>query len=261
MIFIHLEEIGYWRKFKMRNKVLITGCARSGTTMLLYVLRSFEKTQVITHEEIRATQIYDKQSPNYIKRERHKTLVIKNPMVFKKSKKYDSIKDILNLNYYIIYIYRDGRDVIVSHHPTKKQKYHVAPTRWIETLKESLPYKNHPKVLFVKYEEFVSNPDKIMDNISKFLKLNYDKNYKDFYKEKEIQNGFHKKGHMATGLGDKGVRPIAKDSIGNWKQEQHRERMEMLVNNHWPGTFEPFCNLLIAFDYEKDDSWAKQFKK
>jgi len=247
----------------MDNKVLITGCARSGTTILLYLLKYFENTQVITRNEIRSTKIYDKTSPHYIKIEKDKILVIKCPMVDKKHKPklYDSLKDILNLKYKIIYIYRDGRDVIVSHHTTKKDKYHVYPKRWIESIKEALAYKDCPKILFIKYEKFVSNPDRMMNNISEFLNLKYDKNYKDFYKEKEIQDGFHKKRHMATGLGDKGVRPIAKDSTGNWKQEEHRERMKMLVNDYWPRTFKPFCEFLIKLGYEKDNSWAKQFKK
>lgn len=243
-------------------KILITGCARSGTTLLLYVMKYFKNTQVITHEEIMPTRITfaDKKSRNYIKREYGKILVIKKPMVHSRARRYESIKDILAAGFKIIYIIRDGRDIMVSHHPKRDRRYHVNPVRWIETSAEILEYLDNPRVLLIEYEDFVSDTEKAMELISKFLRVEYSQNYKNFHEDKEIAEGIDIKGHMATGLGDKGARPISKDSTGNWKLKEHKDRISSLVNGP-KEDFERFCDLLIKFGYEKDNSWADAFKR
>jgi len=233
-------------------KVLITGCARSGTSLLLYVSKYFDNTYVPTNDEYMPTKIYDKNCRFYLSYPKDKILVIKRPRYCLNSKCYESILDILLMDYKIIFLIRDGRDVLVSMHPPFKNKYHVTPERWVEVNEDAKKYLSNDNVLLVKYECFVTDTKTELDKMAHFLGIGYNKKYNEFYKY------IDDKEWMKHGLGFKGLRPIQSDSIGNWKLSEHKDRMQEIINSSY---IERICDLLIFFGYEKDNKWIKKYEQ
>ena len=230
-------------------KILITGCGRSGTTMLLYMCQYFEDFQVITDEEYKPTCITDKKSEFYVERQKGKILVIKRPRYTKDSIYYESLKDILRLDFQIIYFIRDGRDVMVSKHPPFKDKYHIPPQRWVGTYIQDKKHFGNKNLHLIKYEDMIDNPDSVMSLISSISGKKYSSNYKDFYLN------IPDDGTMKTGLGFKGPRAIQKDSIGNWRKPEHRDRMKEIIQSEY---ITGINSILTDMGYEKDNSWNKE---
>lgn len=231
-------------------KYLITGCARSGTTLMMYLTQYFYNVQSITSMEVRPTKIKNKKSIYYIKREDCKDLFIKYPAWEIGHDYYDSLQNILDDQFKIIFMIRDGRDVLVSKHPPVTTDYHVEPKRWIFVNQEVLQYLNDERFLFVKYEDLVKDVEHIMNDISLFINKKYSDDYINFYKN--VPNN-----DISTGLEFKGARPISQDSIGNWKLLEHYKRMRDIVGGNY---IKDICDLLITFNYEKNNTWINRFK-
>lgn len=237
------------------NKIVITGCARSGTTLLLFLARYFENCQVMIDAEYMPTKIDKPESIYYIPNiDRNKNLIIKRPIQEIGHDEYESISDMINCGFTILYLIRDGRDVMVSKHPPDTETYHVSPKRWIETINDLM--NNHDKNIYViKYEDMVARPKVTMDYISNIIGNKYSQEYNGFYldiPDSPMITG----GHMKSGFGFKGTRPIQEDSIGNWKLPSHTQRMRDIVRSEYICNI---CDLLIRFGYEKDNEWINRF--
>jgi len=174
-----------FRKQLKQPPIIIGGCGRSGTTLLLSVLSSHPEIYTFKKEThafcqnvycesininliIRTFRLYcylDKKIPKSCNRWCEKTP--KNVLFF---------GDILNYfynNVKVIHIVRDGRDVILSKHPKRPAVYWVSPERWIEDVSAGLKFKNHPNVYTVKYEDLVLEYETTIKDICTFLGIEF----------------------------------------------------------------------------------------
>lgn len=200
-------------------RVLVTGCARSGTTMMIHLMRYFYSTEVI---------IYDESHPFDYEKHNHKDhiLVIKKPFVEVSNIQYFSLKDLISKGWLIIWMLRDGRDVISS---IVSDKYHVDAERWAFANRSILPYCLHDQVLIVRYENLVTDSISAMEEVKKFIGQDYQKDYENWFNE------VNDKAPMNKGIIP---RPINTQSIGNYKK--HPERFSDSVD---------FKKLLNIFGY------------
>lgn len=222
--------------------ILITGCARSGTTLLLLLMKGCRGVRVIDDQEMHPGKLS-------LGEAHQGPIVIKKPQGFDNPHidfgKYFWRKDAyleqhIN-NWKIIFCIRDGRDVITSRHYLSKNSYWVKPTRWIHTVRRSLKYTNHTNAFFVHYESIVTQPQIAMDNITKWLSLAYDYSWiNQFYKRIKPDN------NLSKALNS--LRPIDQNSIGQWRKPEHQKQI-LWARRRWGRKFD---QLLGELNYSTD---------
>jgi hypothetical protein len=204
-----------WTK---RDKLFISGFPRAGTTMMLLMMKYFDSCKVIDEGEFNPIL--------FSKVKSKKCIVIKQPFGYFEEfpPPYDYALLVSNgYNYRIISMVRDPRDVLVSKHASDLSKYWVSPIAVIRNCEEYLKNLNNPEVLFVRYEDLVTNPYREMNRISFFTGFTYRNSFTDFYKLEVATHPIHKSLN--------GPRKIDTYSIGNWKRKEHRRRMKEVMTD------------------------------
>lgn len=129
-------------------KILIAGCARSGTTLTRHMMRKFEDT-VVFPKEI-STAHFDKMEGTH--------LVIKR--VWDEHTRLHTLPSDIEL----IYCVRHPYDVLTSSHEETRhlRPYHVTLQRWtneyeaLMRLREKQPNRD---IFYSRYEDMVADPD------------------------------------------------------------------------------------------------------
>ena len=154
-----------------QTKIFITGCAKSGTTLLLRLFLAFDQTAIIVGPI--PTMVVDK------------ILFQKGPIVFKRlgasifsnnitlPELDRQAKKLKESDVRVINIVRDGRDVVTS------DKNFTKPDRWIASIKHRSLYPDLID-LEVKYEDLVSDPDKVQKQIMDKFGLKKNFNFSDY---------------------------------------------------------------------------------
>lgn len=222
------------------DNYIVTGCARSGTTLLIHLCEGFEGLNVILEQEVSPLNYDDESSsvcyPNLMNQQ---PFMIKIPQFGEPN---TTIREFLESGYNVICIYRDGKDVLVSElyppiHPGESG-YHVSPTRWRKAIKDMLDNKDEDSVYIVKYEDLVQAPHEEMGKISDYFDLEYTYPH-DFYQDINER--------MMSGFGLKGPRKVDDNSIGNWKKQEHKERIEEIKST---SDMKVINKLLSELEYE-----------
>lgn len=236
------------------QKVLITGCARSGTSLILYLMRYFDNTLIVEEETNPFNDLSAFETPG-------KRLVIKCPQGqqmddeeralgdFSRYGEIKTLQDVIDHGFKIILIIRDSRDVLVSKHYLSEYYWTTAP-RWLHSTNHVLKMQEtkNPNILFLYFEDFVEKPDVNLNKISEFLGCGYSQNYKEFYKDIDQDLDIAKAMNKP--------RPITTDNIGNWCKPEHHKRMCYLARHYG----KQLSKQLINLGYEKDDDWLQQFQ-
>jgi len=202
--------------------VIIGGCGRSGTTLLLSILGAHPSIHAINDE------IYVFY-PMPFRLQRLEDALIKEKSDEKKRwcektpKNVRSIEDILTLfenNVKFIHIVRDPRDVITSIHPKHPDRYWVSIERWVEDVKVGLESKKN--TLIVRYEDLVQNTEKTVRIICDYINEPFYKKMLDIKKYSTIQK------NVAWG---KNVKSIHDDSVERWKKPEYQDKIGSLMQN------------------------------
>jgi len=210
----------------VNNPIIIGGCARSGTTLLLSILSSHPKIHAIPYESgifntkqfssrhVKLITLYNYILKNNLK-ETNVSICEKSP---RNILAIDDIIEFYGDNFKFINIVRDGRDVVTSIHPTQPDRYWVLPKRWVSSLNKGRLYENHPQVLTIRYEDLVLDFNTVLTKICKFVNIEYTQEIKEYYNYSKISNIHEKK--LAA--------PFS-DSIGRWKQEKFKDVVHALM--------------------------------
>lgn len=220
---------------KVNNGILVTGCHRSGTSLMTSLMLSLSDVFVNQSEKephLRVTNIENSKKYFVRKCPQLRGCATINDVV-EDFGPY-SIHDIIQMGYKVIYMLRDGRDVEVSRHPKQPNKYWSEPWKWVESVRRGLPNFDNPDLMVVKYEQFVAAPDSIMDSIAKWLDLG-----------REDINNVHSKvmSKSEIGIAMGTPRPVDSNSVGRWKQPEHAERIKAVLE------YPRFKELLIETGY------------
>jgi hypothetical protein len=144
---------------------------------------------------------------------------------------------------YVIYVMRDPRDVIVSRHGKDKKLYYSNIRLWRELHACARSIANHARFLQISYEEFVSNPDVVQQQIAaKFPWLQKIHNFSEYHAHAVVSE--------KSKLAMNDVRPIAPTSVGKWKDNLPRIQGQQLTH----GSLTPD---LIECGYESSADWER----
>ncbi len=210
------------------NPIIIGGCARSGTTLLLSILSSHPKIHAIPYESnifrtrqfpsrhIKLIKLYNYVLKNNI-RDIDVSLCEKSP---RNILNIDDILEYFGENVKIINIVRDGRDVVTSIHPKDPNKFWVTPERWVCSLERGLLYENHSRVLAIRYEDLIDDFNTVLIKICNFINLEYTDSIKQYHKNATLSKIHNKK-----------VEAPYKDSINRWKEKKYKDIIEELLSN------------------------------
>lgn len=202
----------------INNKILISGFPRGGTTMLCLMMKYFDGCDIHSkteeHPIISASASTNK-----------KYVVIKQPFGYYEDFPpiYDYKGLISDYGYKIISMIRDPRDVIVSRHRSNLNIYWVSIDIVLRNCKEYLDNLNNPDILFIRYEDLVTKANVEMDRISDFIGCSYSNDFTNFYKLPDARLDKNKSLNEP--------REISTKSIGNWKKEEHGERIKEVMTD------------------------------
>lgn len=153
-------------------RIYITGCSKSGTTLLLRLFKAFSNVVLVPRE----------QSAKYFSLIDHK----KGILVGKRSRCevyssswggkgyfFESLLELREHNINIVNIFRDGRDVIESRQPQ------VSPREWISCIHQIVDYPQYLK-LNLRYEDIVTKPNEIQQIVANKLKLSIEHKWSDY---------------------------------------------------------------------------------
>lgn len=194
---------------------------------MVHLMRYFYSTKVVIEDEAHP---FDYEHYNH----KDHILVIKKPFIELDNVQYFSLHDLLKKGWRVIWMIRDGRDVISS---MVDGEYHVEPDRWTYANRMFLSACMNDQILPVRYEDLAINSDYQMERIKEFIGQDY-QDYSDWY------NMIDSNDPMNHGVVP---RPITTDSIGNYKN--HPKRISNTNND--------FKKLLTIFGYENNDPNTK----
>jgi hypothetical protein len=166
----------------MSKKIFITGCAKSGTTLLLRMCYAFKETEVIYkpgydgHELSFNDFVKYESSNKFIIGKRHPPTLLSNIYENSFHEQSQIIKD---NKIGIINVVRDGRDVVLS------DGNYVKPDRWISSLQQRDTFRDIID-LEIKYEDLINNADFIQEEMEKTFGLTSNSkfsNYPDYVED------------------------------------------------------------------------------
>jgi hypothetical protein len=203
--------------------IIIGGCGRSGTTILLSILSA--------HKEILACpKELNLFNSNPKRIDRLYTFLLKNGIPRKArrwcEKTPRSVRHIKEIDQHFkgkfkyIHIVRDGRDVILSNHPKAPGRYWIEPERWVRDVSAGLEFEHHPSVLLIKYESLILNYDETITTVCEFLDLPVSPEIMNWHNYATV-----KRNEAYYGK----VEKISAASIGKWQDASNTKRVNDLL--------------------------------
>jgi hypothetical protein len=224
-------------RLKERNRfidppILLGGCARSGTTLLLSILSAHEHIFACRRELglfNRVTVKNGKVHPDRIDRIYRCMLLHRVPIPARRwcekspsnIRKFENINTYFKGNFRFIQIVRDGRDVILSGHPRDKDRYWVEPERWIRDVSAGSLHADHPNMHTIRYEDLITQYEKTITGICRFLDIPVSPqilNWHQYAKVRRNKALFSEIGQLSD------------RSIGKWKRKEHEKRVKELTD-------------------------------
>lgn len=149
------------------------------------------------------------------------------------------LKDIVRAypDAYYLYLKRDGRDVVASQLKSDMRDFDSSVQRWIDANTSCRKHlkKARRTSMEVSYEDLVTDPEAVFQNIFAWAELDYHSDYLTKIPERLGDVGRHDH-HAAV------TRPITANSIGKWK--------ESLAANAFNDAQPAFADMMRRLGYE-----------
>ncbi|MFT6883354.1 MAG: hypothetical protein ACI83W_000384 [Marinoscillum sp.] len=213
--------------------ILVGGCGRSGTTLLLSILSAHPSIYAIPYEADAFTNWKnDNGSLIPTRLDRFHRSILKgevsknqNRWCEKRPANVNHIQPILD--YFgpkakFIHLVRDPRAVCTSYHPSDANNYWIPIDRYVQDVSNGLLYKDHPQVYTLKYEDLVLGTDQTMAQLCQFLEIDHSAELKDWSNHATVRQ------HNAW---NESVKPISVDSLSKWKDLRHSTIINDLRRN------------------------------
>jgi hypothetical protein len=216
--------------------ILIGGCGRSGTTLLLSIVSAHRRVWAIGPEtnvfcpcgygpapDLDAAIEID---PSFYQHfdglgdggefDRWCEKTPRNILYFPR------VMELFDGRVRLLQIIRDGRDVVLSRHPVDQSKYWVSIERWVRDVEAGVAMLDHPLVHTVRYEELIRDNERVVRGMCEFLGLEYGPAMVDWHKHATVRE---------NPAWDGKVKPLFESSIGKWRKPEHAERVAELMSN------------------------------
>jgi hypothetical protein len=216
-----------------KGPILIGGCGRSGTTLLLSVMSAHPHIFAFPHEVAAFFKWQENENgdmyPTRIDRMyrylvSHHVQKSATRWCEKSPRNVLKINEILNYwdNAHFINIIRDARDVLTSRHPQKPDAYWVPLERWLNDVRIGLKYKDHPRVTTIHYEDLVHEYEKTITKICDEIGEEVVPEIISWYDHATVRSN-------RAWFG--GVERLHQKSVNKWKKEEHAQRLEEIMQN------------------------------
>ncbi|MBD3277999.1 MAG: hypothetical protein GF388_06855 [Candidatus Aegiribacteria sp.] len=226
-----------------RPPVIIGGCGRSGTTLLLAVLSAHPRFYSIPFEtyvlcpeahkphridpdaELDPRSLFRIVPFQKILFNRRNRLCEKTPknVVF-----FGRILRAFSERVRLVHIVRDGRDVITSRHPKRPGEYWTSPQRWINDVSSGVEYIDHPCVSTVRYEDLITDFENTIDKLLYEIGEDLCEEVLSFTEHATVRNG--------PWVDNPRLQGLYAGSIGRWRREEHREAVKKFMQDPMAST-------------------------
>lgn len=229
---------GYLANKKLHNPpIIIGGCERSGTSLLQSVISAHPSIYAIGEEtwafcyghaagfnskkNIRILRLYKALGRSNIPSSCNRWCEKSPANIFY----FDSILEYFKNKVKLIYIIRDGRDVVTSIHPSNKSKPWVSIDRWLDVAEKGYQYRECDQVLTIKYEDLILNFDTTVKSICEHAGVSVEDQIMNWHKYAKIKKSKNLIGNT--------VEKISKESIGKFDSNdfKHRNIVEKFLLN------------------------------
>ena len=218
----------------MYKQIHIVGCSpRSGTTLLYEMMSACCAFDKLYGHETRF---------NRTSAEPGQTLLTKRP---KDTQFMPSVLQHVD-DFWVIYCLRDPRDVVVSKHKIAGDSYYSNLRLWREQHAYAESMKNHPRFIQVKYEDLVSDPDRVQSSLEAAIPwLRCAHPFSEYHLHATLSKQSERAMH--------GLRSINTESIGRWRT--NLPRVVGQIERHGD-----ISQTLIDCGYEPDSSWMQELE-
>lgn len=207
--------------------VLIGGCGRSGTTLLLAILSAHPRIFVFPEETDAFTQ-WKNGKPLRIDRMYRLLLTRKIPETVWRwcEKRPSNVRQIEQILHYFgpearfIHLVRDPRAVCTSVHPQNPGEYWIPVERYVNDVNAGLVFRDHPQVLTVKYETLVLQTEQCIRELCDFLGEE---------PVTEIHNWYDRATVRSDRAWFQGLQEIHTASLDRWKLPEHEKRINEIL--------------------------------
>ncbi len=223
------EEVDELLALSRKDPVVIGGCGRSGTTLLLAILGAHPSVLALPEEvyafypqPFRLSRLIDAVEDHGSGRTwtRWCEKTPKNVRAFKE------INQIFNSEVRLVHMVRDGRDVVTSHHPSDASRYYISPERWVADVSAGLEYGEDAYLL--RYETLVQEPKKNLQDLCKFIGEEFDERLLAYEQFSSVRENKAWEARQAS--------PLHPERLERWRAEQHAERVQEFMD--YPGAME-----------------------
>lgn len=202
--------------------IVIGGCGRSGTTLLLSMLGAHPSVYAI-QEELYCFYPFPARLARLREEVALATQMGKKRWCEKTPKNVRAFQRIWNSfdgKVRLVHLVRDGRDVVTSHHPNHEQRYWVSPERWVADVSAGLelPFEVH----LIHFEDLLREPEKTLRKLCNFINEDYDLRML----QPELYSGV--KSNVAWE--ESKIKSMDATRIGRWKDAQHAERVQAFLD-------------------------------
>lgn len=221
-----------------KSPVLIGGCGRSGTTLLLSLMSVHSNIYAFPEETeyfcpgiwqvgiekcrerpFSIDLIYQHLSENDVNLQQVSRWCEKTPM---NVHFIGEILDFFGRGCRFLNIVRDGRDVVTSHHPSDPNNHWVSPDRWIRDVAAGRRWEDHHQVLSIRYEDLVSDHLSEMERICNFIGEPFTERFEDYPESSAFEDNRAWSGKASA---------IHQDSVKRWEKDVHQPVVDRLLDS------------------------------
>jgi hypothetical protein len=232
------------------HPIFVVGCGHSGTTLLLRILGAHPNIHPILDE----SAAFSKQRTYLLRDFDMEALKVgKKRWVEKTPLHIHHIETIFNHRPQarVLVIVRDGRDVATSI-KDRKGDVLVGIKRWVRDNTAAEPFRNDPRVMFLKYEDLVANFDEEVGKILQFLGEHFTEDVKNYHSLVKHETLGHQRPPSAAGDNHLEYRM--------WQVTQPlfdgRNRWVNVFSEEEKSLFKTHAGeMLVRYGYAADDQW------
>jgi len=211
--------------------ILIGGCGRSGTTLLLSALGAHPRIAAISRE----TTLFARRRRHRFPSLTHRVMLLRASLMLAREPvkpearrwcektpanvrvldrilgRFDDVR--------FIHIVRDGRDVVTSSHPSRPGPW-VPVRRWVEDVSAGLRYEDDPRVYTLRYEAFVSDYEPTMRALLGWLDEPFTPEMTAYHEHTTVKR--------SKAWGSR-AREVHAASVGRWSDPRYADHVNELL--------------------------------
>lgn len=217
-----------------RDPIVIGGCGRSGTTLLLSILAAHPDIFAIPHESVALVDWETDHSgvglhPARIDRLYRHLLVNRVPrsnrLWCEKTPRNVRVADKI-LEYwpdaFFINIIRDPRDVLTSRHQDNPDGYWVSLNRWVQDVNMGLKLQDHPRVYTMRYEDLVQDFEQTISDLCEFVRIECGPEILNWHAHTTVRRNNSWKGKVVK---------LHTKSVMKWELPEHEARLSKIMED------------------------------